>query len=364
MRKFNVIASGDPMINGDIFEKAIKKHLGKYVNEIFVGDWETDYQRLQERRLKVEQQGPEIEDIPDVVLQHGKNSEMLTGLFVPVSSKLMDAMPNLRIVGLSRGGTENINIEEATKRGILAFKVEGRNAEAVSDFTIGLILAESRNIARSHYSIMNGGWQKKFSNDVFIPQLKGKKIGIAGFGYIGRMVAKKLSGWDLDVLVYDAFTIPEEIEKFGYKRVSKEELFRESDFVSINLRLVDATKHWVDRNHLEMMKVTSYFINTARSGLVDMDALFDVLKDKKIAGAALDVFDAEPLEKNNPWITLDNVTLTTHIAGTTTEVLTGSPFLLMEDIERLFNTENPFFILNPEVLFDQRFINWFQGVKK
>jgi len=358
------IISGDPMITSEMFKPAYEKHLKKFFAEMAMEDFEKDWSALQDRRLKVEQQGPEIEVVPNVVLEEGKNAELIAGLFVPISSKLMDAMPKLRIVGLARAGKENINLKEATKRGVLAFNVMGRNAEAVSDFALGLMLAESRNIAKAHYSIKNKGWQKEFSNVDFVPQLKGKKIGIAGFGYIGRLVAQKLQGWDLEVLVYDAYTPEEDIRKANCTPVDKETLFKESDFISIHLRLVDATKGWASKEYIEMMKPTSYLINTGRSGLIDMDYLYEALKNKKIAGAGLDVFDEEPINPNSKIIDLDNVTLTTHIAGTTTEVLTGSPYLLFEDIERFLLGKKANFILNPEVLDNSEFKTWLAGVRK
>ena len=363
MKKFKAIISGDAMIPGKLFEGAIKKHLSDYVSHYTIGDWESNWANLQNRRLVVEQQGPEVEVVPDVVLEKGSEAELITGLFVPIGTKLMDAMPKLRIVGLARAGKENINLKEATKRGILAFNVMGRNAEAVSDFAVGMILAESRNIAKAHHSIQQGGWKKEFSNVTFVPQLKGKKVGIAGFGHIGKMVAKKLSGWDLEVLVYDAFASAESIKAAGCTPVDKETLFKESDFITIHLRLLEATKNWANKEHLQMMKKTSYIINTGRSGLIDSNALLDVLKNKQIAGAGLDVFDLEPLEEGSPWLSLDNVTLTTHIAGTTTEVLTGSPYLLLEDIEQFLKEGKGNFILNPEVLENPEFKKWLEEVR-
>jgi D-3-phosphoglycerate dehydrogenase len=226
------------------------------------------------------------------------------------------------------------------------------------------MLAESRNIAKAHYSIKNRGWQKEFSNVDFVPQLKGKKIGIAGFGYIGRLVAQKLQGWDLEVLVYDAFADQEAIKEANCTPVDKETLFKESDFLSIHLRLVEGTKGWASKEYLDMMKPTSYIINTGRSGLIDMDYLYEALKEKKIAGAGLDVFDEEPIDPNSKFIDLDNVTLTTHIAGTTTEVLTGSPYLLFEDIEKFLSGKKAQFILNPEVLENPEFKDWLASVKK
>jgi D-3-phosphoglycerate dehydrogenase len=359
-----IILSGDPMIKGELFEAAYQKHLKVFANNVVVKDWETDWTKLQDRRLKVEQNGPEIEVVPEVVLESGKDAQILAGLFFPASSKVMEAMPNLRLIGMARAGKENVNLKEATKRGILVFNVMGRNAEAVSDFAVGLILAESRNIARAHFSIKNGGWKKEFSNNDFVPQLKGKKVGIAGFGYIGQLVAKKLSGWDLEVLVYDAYAKPEDIKAAGCTPVDKETLFKESDFISVHLRLVDATKNWVDKKHLELMKKTSYLINTSRSGLIEMDALYGALKAKKIAGAGIDVFDNEPLEENSKWLTLENITMTTHIAGTTTEVLTKSPYLLFEDIEGFLKGAKPKGLINPEALDHPEVIKWLAQVRK
>lgn len=359
-----IVLSGDPMIPSELFKAAYDQHLASFFPHVVAKNWEEDWAKLQDRRLKVEQQGPEIEIVPDVVLEQGKDAEALAGLFFPVSSKVMDAMPNLRLVGLARAGKENVNIKEATKRGILVFNVMGRNAEAVSDFAVGMMLAESRNIARAHYSIKNGGWQKEFSNIDFVPQLKGKKVGIAGFGYIGRLVAKKLSGWDLQVLVYDAYTPAADIIAAGCTPVDKETLFRESDFISIHLRLVEGTKGWADQHHLSLMKKTAVLVNTSRSGLVDMEALYEALKDKRIAGAGIDVFDNEPLEPNSKWLSLDNITMTTHIAGTTTEVLTKSPYLLFEDIEVFLKGGKPKGILNPDVLQNPDFQAWLAKVKK
>lgn len=354
---------GDPMIPGSTFERALAQYLSEYVSEYKVKDWESDWNSLQKRRLIIEQKGPELEVVPDLVLEEGKNASILMGLFLPVSSKLFDAAPNLRIVGVARAGVENVNVKEATKRGILVFNVMGRNAEAVSDFAVGLILAESRNIARAHYAIKNKTWRKEFSNVEFVPQLKGKKIGIAGFGYIGKLVAQKLSGWNLETLVYDPYVSDEAVKSAGCTPVDKDTLFSESDFITLHLRLAESTKNFVDERELSLMKKTAYLINTARAGLVNEKALLTALKEKKISGAGLDVFPSEPVNYEGGYLELDNVTLTTHIAGTTTEVLTGSPGLLMEDMQKFLQGKEAKFIVNPEVQEMEVFKKWIGGEK-
>lgn len=362
--KLKALLLGDAMISGSEFQLAANKYLSGYLGEIKAGDWETDWQKLQARRLAVEKNGPEIEGVDPLIRAHGQDAHLLAGLFVPVSLKVFEAMPMLRIAGVSRAGLENVNVKEATKRGILVFNIEGRNAEAVSDFALGLMLAECRNIARAHYAIKNGQWRKEFSNSAWVPELKGKNIGIVGFGYIGRLVAQKLAGFGVTRLVYDPFVNPEAIRETGCLPVEKEVLFRDSDFITLHARLSESTKNLVGAEELSLMKPTAYLINTARAGLVEEKALIAALREKRIAGAGLDVFESEPLKPDSELLSLDNVTLSTHIAGTTREALTRSPEILMEDIARLLSGGKPRFIINKEVLEMPEFRTWLEGVRQ
>lgn len=365
-KQIKAILLGDEMISCAGFEGAWKKHLGdKYGNNIFAGDWVTDPSELQKRRLIVEQQGPEVEPCEPLVLEHGTDAEILMGLFIAVSSKVMDAMPNLRIVGVSRAGLENVNLEEATKRGILVFNVQGRNAHAVSDFAIGMMLAEARNIARAHHAIKEGKWikSKGFVNGPFIPEMNGKTVGLVGFGYIGSLVAKKLSGFDCRVIVYDPYANPETIKNAGCEQVGLEELFETSDFVSIHARLTESNKNMINADLIGRMKPTAIFINTGRAGLVDQDALADALENRKILGAALDVFTTEPIDPNSRFLKLDNVTLTSHVAGSTSDALTNSPYLLAADVANFLENGTGRFICNREVLDNPEFQAWLAEVR-
>lgn len=355
------ILLGDAMIPVDGFVAAYEKELGQYGEVIASGNFEDDWDQLQYRRLEVEKNGPEIEEADQLVLENGQNADSIMGLFVPISEKVMEAMPNLRLVGVSRAGTENVNVEEATKRDILVINVQGRNAHAVSDYTVGMMLAEARNIARGHYSIVNGGWRKEFSNGDYIPEIGGKTIGLVGFGHIGQLVAQKLSGFKPEkVIVYDPYTSAEVIAEGRATKVeSLEEVMSESDFISVHARLSDDNKGMIGEHEISLMKKTAIFVNTARAGLIDYNALTKALEEEKILGAALDVFPTEPLPEDDKLRQLDNVTLTTHVAGTTADVLTNSPYLLAEDVAKLFKDgEKPSFIVNPEVLESQAFKSW------
>ena len=354
---------GDAMIPGEGFRAAFEAHLADFVETVAVGDWERDWSKLQYRRLEVEKRGPEIEVVPEIVAESGTHAEILMGLFVPISTKVFDAMPDLKIAGVCRAGLENVNVEEADRRGVAVFNVMGRNAEAVSDFTVGLMLAEARNIARAHHAIRNGDWRKSFPNSESVPQLKGKTVGIVGFGHIGQLVAKKLSGFDLTVVVHDPFIDDGTVAAAGATLVSKEDLCRRSDFITVHARLTEASKGMIGRSEFALMKPTAYFINTGRAGLVDHTALTEALSGGRIAGAGIDVFPTEPIPEGDAILALDNVTLTTHIAGTTTEALTNSPSLLMEDIRRLLADASPRYLVNPAVLKNEAFSRWLSRVQ-
>jgi len=357
-----VLCIGDVMIPGNRIDEAAKK-LKLNNLKIDIKNWETDWDKLQDRRLIIEKQGPSVESVVPQILNANKNTEILIVLFCPVSKDAIDALPNLKLIGVLRAGLENIDVKYATEKGIIVQNIKGRNAQAVSDFTIGLIIAEARNIARSYHAVKNGIWRKNFINSNMIPELPGKTIGLVGFGYIGRLVAQKLSGFKVNILVFDPYVSEEVIQNYKAKKVTIEDLLKNSDFVSLHTRFNEETKNIISEKELSLMKKNAYLINTARAGLIKEEALYNVLKDKKIAGTALDVFWKEPIGKNSRWLELDNVTLTTHIAGTTKEALTKSPYLLVEDINKLLENKEPKFVVNPEVLKRSEVQKWLEEIR-
>jgi len=359
----NILCIGDAMISSQYFAEAARRLHVKEAN-IESNDWERDWDKLQKRRLLIEKEGPSAEKVVSQISMANKATEILLVLFCPLSKETIDALPQLKLIGVARGGLENIDINYATKKGILVHHLEGRNAQAVSDFTIGLIIAEMRNIARSHYALKNGVWRKNYVNSDMIPELKEKIIGLIGFGYIGQLVAKKLSGFEVEILVFDPYISEEIVHKYKARKVNLEYLLQNSDFVSLHARLGEENKNMLGERELALMKKTAYLINTARAGLIKEDALFNLLKERKIAGAALDVFWEEPIPKDSPWLMLDNVTLTSHLAGTTREALTNSPLLLVEDINRLLDNNEPHFVVNPEVLGNKEFLRWLERVRR
>jgi len=358
-----ILCIGDAMIPGVNFKKACDE-LKVKEKKIAVDDWESDSLNLQNRRLVIEKQGPAAEPVLPVIQNADKNTEMLLVLYAPVSADALDAMPSLRLVGAARAGQENVDVKAATKRGVIVHNIMGRNAQAVSDFAIGLLFAEARNIARAHHGIQQGIWRKSFVNSEFVPEIMGKTLGLIGFGYIGRLVAQKLAGFKLKVLVYDPFVSEEALREHNAIKATKEELFQQADVISLHARLTDSTKGLIGKDVLKLMKPTAILINTARAGLIDEDALYEALKNKQIGGAALDVHESEPLQEKSKWLELDNVTLTTHIAGTTAEALTNSPYILVRDINKLMAGEKPEFVLNPEVLEHPKAKTWLSSLRQ
>lgn len=362
---------GDVIENEKVIKASpyVEKIIGN-VNKFFantdirVGAWTPDDDDLRAKMcLEVEKKGGNAFEPPQV-MKDNTDAEIVIGSFAPFGSNAMDTVPNARVFGVIRAGLENIDVQAATERGIAVVNASGRNANAVSDFTIAMILCEIRNIARSHSIVKNGGWNGVYANDGKVPDLFEKTIGIVGFGYIGKLVAEKLAGFKTNIIAYDPFVSKEVADKYNVTLVDKETLFKNSDIVTVHARLTEETKGMIGKNEISLMKENSYFINTARADLVDYDALLEALKEKKIMGAALDVFPQEPLPEDSEWRKLNNVTMTTHLAGRTIDAQIYSPFLLCSRVVNLLMGRSTDGLVNREVLDNPAFKEWAEKVKE
>ncbi|MEM1662454.1 MAG: hydroxyacid dehydrogenase [Desulfurococcaceae archaeon] len=235
-----------------------------------------------------------------------------------VSRRVIENARNLKLIARAGVGLDNIDLEAAREKGIVVINSPESVTLSVAELTIGLMLSLARKIAYSDRMIRNGLWVKK---EAVGYELFGKTLGIIGFGRIGRAVAKIAKyGFNMRILYYDVMRIPEKEEiELGAKYVDLDTLLKESDIVSIHVPLTPETKHLINRDKLRLMKRTALLINTARGGVVDTEALIQALQEKWIAGAALDVFEEEPLPPNHPLTRMDNVVLTPHIGASTYE---------------------------------------------
>jgi D-3-phosphoglycerate dehydrogenase len=330
---------GDLFISPGAFREAIEKEMGEGFGPVRELEWkggETPEDQHHVQQI-MEQDGPEAAEVPKEIVEAVGDAEVVAVHFAPIPEAVLEAGRNLKVVIVSRAGVENVNVEAASGRGIAVVNLQGRNAPAVAEQAIALMLAEARDIARADAGIKAGRWPKEFPGPTY--ELGGRTVGIIGFGHVGRQVAGRISGFDVKLLVYDPYVDEETISSYGGEKVEDmERVFREGDFVSLHARLTEETRRFIGREHFELMKPTAYFINNARSRMVRYDDLYEVLEEERIAGAALDVHDDEPLPEGSPWLKLENVTFTPHIAGTTTDTWENSVRMVAEAVREFSET--------------------------
>jgi len=335
MDKITII--GDGLISSSIFIDAIQKMWPHDDYQISEHSWfgELDKTAFQSKMTMVETEGPDFFEPPSSLLDDLKETNYLFVHIAPVNKKMLDGCQNLKLIGLARGGTENIDLDSCRDKGIPVIRAV-KNAEATAEFALGLMLAQIRNIGISMCKLSNGQWEKRYYNDGYRYSLKNLTVGIIGLGNIGTILAEKLLNLGVTVLAFHPGQKKKVPLPVCYK--SKEEIFKLSDIISLHLRLTHETENFVGVDELHLMKKTAVLINTARAGLIDEQAFKKALDDGEIAGAALDVFWEEPLPDNHYLIGRDNVTITPHIAGDT-DVIDKGPFILLEAVSKWYKGE-------------------------
>src|SRR6185503_12752239 len=232
------------------------------------------------------------------------------------SDRVLAACPSLRLISIWGSGVDNVDLVACRERGVIVANTPGVNANSVAEHTLGLMLAVMRNIPQLDRAVRDAQWPRQL-----LVQLEGKTLGLIGLGAIGSRVASLAAAFGMRLLVSTWGPDDGRAAAVGADHVPVETLLAESDVVSLHLRLTPEARGFLGRERLRLMKPTSYFINTARAALVDREALVEVLRDGRIAGAGLDVFHEEPVVPGDPLLSLPNVVFTPHIAGTTQEVI-------------------------------------------
>ncbi len=276
---------------------------------------------------------------------------LLSLLTDTIDAEVFDAAPNLRIVANYAVGYNNIDVDEATKRGILVTNTPGVLTETTADLTWALIMAIARRVVEGDKFMRAGkyvGWAPMLllGSDVY-----GKTLGIIGMGQIGQAVARRAIGFDMEILYSDVFVdLPPVAEHLLHAdEVEIDEVLRRSDFVTLHVPLVEETHHLIGRRELELMGPNAYLINASRGPVVDEEALVEALREGVIAGAALDVFEDEPAMK--PGLAeLDNVIVLPHLGSATIETRTEMADLAVTNLLSFFAGERPPTPVNPDVL--------------
>lgn len=249
-----------------------------------------------------------------------------------VTREVIDKGQKLKIIGRSGTGVDTIDVATAQERGIVVVNAPGANAEAVAEHTFSFMLALARSLVSAVTTLKGGKWAK---SDFHGMELKGKTLGIVGFGHIGSRVAELGQAFGMQVLV--SSHKPPTIGK----HVDLPALLAESDFVSLHVPLTPDTKGLLGAREFSSMKKTAYLINTSRGAVIDEAALIDALKNGLIAGAALDVYTKEPLPSESPLLSLPNVLTTPHVAADSREGENRASLLIAEDIDRVLKGEKP-----------------------
>lgn len=264
-----------------------------------------------------------------------------------VFEETLQAAPGLRLVAVCRNGLNHVDLEAATAHGVLVVNAPGRNAVGVAEHTLGLMLALARHIPAADRYIKEGHWQDPVSAYAEFrgTELAGKTLGIVGFGAIGRLVGQRGAALGMQVVASDPFVSA--AEALGVKMVALDSLLAESDFVSIHAAATEASMGLVGRAQLERMKPTAYLINTSAAGLVEEEALVAALETGRLAGAALDVFEGQPLPGSSPLLRLRNLVLTPHIGGATEETIQRQSAMVSSDILLAVDGQRPQHLVNP-----------------
>lgn len=313
------------LIRAPFIESEIEK-LKKYFDDIVYDPWTKTGERYYEDEMLA-------------VLQREQPDALITELD-RVTEKVLAGYNKLQFIGDCRANPANIDVEACTKAGVPILCTPARNAQAVAEMLVGLLVSYMRNIVPAVEWVKDGSW-KEGTTPYYLwmgNELCAKKVGFVGFGAVGRSAAKILEAFGCEISFYDPYV---DFVKDGYKKCDLDDIFRNSDIVSIHLPVLESTKGMINAELLGLMKETAVFVNTARSAVVDEPALMDVLSKKKIRGAILDVLTVEPpTEEALEIAKLDNVLLTPHICGATYEVTDHQSEILTIRIDSWMKKEN------------------------
>ena len=237
-----------------------------------------------------------------------------------VTADVLERGTNLKIIGRAGVGVDNIDVQAATERGIIVINSPDGNTIAATEHTFAMMLAVSRNIPQANQTMHSGAWDRKKFVGV---ELRNKILGVIGLGRIGAGVAKRAQSFEMNVIAYDPFVSEERAKSLGVRLVELDELFKTADFITVHMPLTNKTKDMISLAQMRLMKPTVRLINCARGGIINEHDLVAALTEKIVAGAAIDVFENEPLAEDSPLRNLQNIVLTPHLGASTVEAQIG-----------------------------------------
>ena len=246
-----------------------------------------------------------------------------------VTKEVLEAGKNLKIIGRAGVGVDNIDVAEATARGIVVINSPGGNTIAATEHTMGMMLAMARHIPIANETTQKGEWNRKKYVGV---ELRGKTLGIVGLGRIGAGIAKRAQAFEMDVIGYDPYVTEDRAKSMGVRLASLDDIVAESDFITVHMPLTAETRNMFNKDNLHKMKKGVRLINCARGGIINEQDLADAVKEGIVAGAAIDVFTSEPMPADHPLLGLPGVVLTPHLGASTVEAQIGVSIDVAEGI--------------------------------
>lgn len=299
------------------------------------------------------------------LMKRSADADIIITSYDDITRGVIENAKNLKLICCTRATPVNVDMEAARERGIPVMYTPGRNSDSTAEMTIGLMLSIARKIPMAHGALKAGQftgnpdakketkdglkvdmiWDMDMDSPYMVfkgTQLHGKTLGIVGYGSIGRRVGKIARAFGMELLIFDPYVGEVDVEEFGVRKaLTLKQLMQESDFVTCHMKITDETKGSISKEMISYMKPTAYFINASRGAILDEEALIEALREKRIAGAAFDVYASEPLASNHPYVTeLDNVVITPHIAGATDDVLTNHTKMVVGEVRRFLNNEH------------------------
>lgn len=267
-----------------------------------------------------------------------------------VSARVLEGLEKLRLLCVCRAGLNDIDVEACTAQGIAVVNTPGRNAAAVADMVVALFISLSRFLSEGERLLRAGQWDDGLYYRLRGRELYGNTAAFVGFGAIPRELSVRLAGFGMKMIAYDPFVSAEEMEQYHVEKAALEEVFSRGDFVTVHVPVTKATKGLVDKRLLGLMKPDAYFINAARAAIVREADIIGILQEHRIAGAAFDVYEQEPLPLDSPFLTLDHVILIPHLGGASLDVVKNHSRMVTADIARYCAGERPVHLVNQTVL--------------
>ena len=346
MNKFKIAVIGDQFMKASAFTDALAKVPGLDAD---IRTMELPWPDQPMRHGYVDGGIPGLKEYlgePDDIARFVDGADILITHLAPINGDILDRLPALKLIAVSRGGPVNIDVAACKARKVKLVNTPGRNSSAVAEFTIAAILSETRLIRAGHEALRQGIWRGDlYRFDKIDAELSEMTVGLIGYGHIGTKVVRLLKPFGCRILVCDPYVpISAEDREDDVEQVDLDTLLKRSDVVSLHARVTEETKGFLAAAQFARMKPGAYFINTARGPMVNYDDLYQALKSRHVRGAMLETFWLEPPPAESPLLKLDNVTLTPHIAGASTTTVRIAARMIAEEIRRHGAGEPP---LNP-----------------